>query len=370
MFDALLSRLQPPPPPPLPPAVFTNWAAATLETKLIAALVIVSLTANAAYLMGHSNGVSRVDTPPAAPPPVLHGAVAFLLLGLFCSPGSIDALRMMLWTPGVALPVPPGIVLIVLCASLVLAVSFTSTIYGRTDSATPPAKPAAVADAPSLPSAASTAHLIATRRSIFPKDFDGPVPRAAIERALAAANWAPTHGKTQPWRFCVFYGARAIERFEGLKRAATSRSLAASPDKLEAALSKMHKKGKDVAKCAAVVCLVCKRVAGAKGNFMPEWEDTCAVACAVQNFHLQLTAEGFCGYWSSGGVGGWADDPEVRALVGASPASPASAEPSVAAADTPRDSILGWFHVGACTTAGSYKARRDPIAEKTTWLTE
>ena len=29
------------------------------------------------------------------------------------------------------------------------------------------------------------------------------VPLAVIEEALAAANWAPTHGKTEPWRFVV-----------------------------------------------------------------------------------------------------------------------------------------------------------------------
>ena len=40
--------------------------------------------------------------------------------------------------------------------------------------------------------------LMKQRRSIFPKDFNGAsVPRAVIERALEAANWAPTHGKTE-----------------------------------------------------------------------------------------------------------------------------------------------------------------------------
>ena len=127
----------------------------------------------------------------------------------------------------------------------------------------------------------------------------------------------------------------------------------------------MTKKGGDVAKCAAVVCLVCKRVPGTKGDYMPEWEDMCAVACAVQNLHLQLTADGYVGYWSSGGVGGWADDPEVRAFVGASPTSPAAAGD-----DTPRDKILGWFHIGASDAVARYKARRDPIGDKTLWIAD
>ena len=32
----------------------------------------------------------------------------------------------------------------------------------------------------------------------------------------------------------------------------------------------------------------------------------------IDEAHLQLTAEGYHGYWSSGGVNGWADDDEVR----------------------------------------------------------
>ena len=27
--------------------------------------------------------------------------------------------------------------------------------------------------------------------------------RSALEQMLEAANWAPTHGKTEPWRFVV-----------------------------------------------------------------------------------------------------------------------------------------------------------------------
>ena len=27
--------------------------------------------------------------------------------------------------------------------------------------------------------------------------------RATLEQVLEAANWAPTHGKTEPWRFTV-----------------------------------------------------------------------------------------------------------------------------------------------------------------------
>lgn len=66
-----------------------------------------------------------------------------------------------------------------------------------------------------------------------------------------------------------------------------------------------------------IIAIVVKRVANAKGGLMPAWEETCSVACAVQNMHLSLTAEGFACYWSSGGVDGWADTDGIRDLVGA-----------------------------------------------------
>ena len=53
----------------------------------------------------------------------------------------------------------------------------------------------------SLPGPNATAALIRQRRSIFPKDFSAEhrLPLNVIEEMLEAANWAPTHGKTEPW---------------------------------------------------------------------------------------------------------------------------------------------------------------------------
>ena len=99
------------------------------------------------------------------------------------------------------------------------------------------------------------------------------------------------------------------------------------------------------------------RVRNGKGGLMPEWEEQCAVACAVQNFHLQLTAEGYHGYWSSGGVGGWADDEEIKAHVGAD-----------GGCDGQPDRVLGWFHVGVCDKPEAYRARRGPIGLKCKWV--
>ena len=47
--------------------------------------------------------------------------------------------------------------------------------------------------------------LIRNRRTIYPEQFsDRKVHLEQIELILNNAQWAPTHGNTQPWRFVVF----------------------------------------------------------------------------------------------------------------------------------------------------------------------
>lgn len=55
-----------------------------------------------------------------------------------------------------------------------------------------------------IPTPAQTAALIRNRRSIYPKHMTGnTVSKESIMAMLEAANWAPTHGRTEPWRFVV-----------------------------------------------------------------------------------------------------------------------------------------------------------------------
>jgi len=246
----------------------------------------------------------------------------------------------------------------VLGAALTLALSFTYVAFAGT--ATGAGAGAADADGttPMLVSPEDCFKLIRRRRSVFPKDYTGaPVPRHILERALEAANWAPTHGKTEPWRFVVFRG-EALSRFHAIKREATERHYAGRPEELHAALAKIDKKRAELEKVSAIIAIVLKRVPNSKDKLMPDWEEHCAVACSVQNLHLQLTAEGFAGYWSSAGVDGWADDSEVRRLVGA--------DEQVGGK---HDCVMGWFHVGVCDKSpDSFQRRPKPIEGKVKWL--
>ena len=240
---------------------------------------------------------------------------------------------------------------LVLGASLLLAVSFTSTVEVELDGGDK-----------ALPDAAALMHLVKTRRSIFPKDFSGEeVPRAVLLRVMEAANWAPTHGKTEPWRFVVLSTPESMAALQAARQKATERLLKDAPDKLDAALTKMARKAGDAAKVGALIALCVKRVINAKGSLMPEWEETAAVSCAVQNLHLMLTCEGYAGYWSSGGVAGdcaWANSDEVREMLGM--ACECQGEP---------DRVLGFFHVGAVTPEGAakYRGRRGALDDKVAW---
>ena len=61
--------------------------------------------------------------------------------------------------------------------------------------------------------------LIAQRRSVYPNQYNGkPVEKEVIERLLAAANHAPTHKRTEPWRFRVLQGESLKRLGEFLQR--------------------------------------------------------------------------------------------------------------------------------------------------------
>src|SRR3989442_13135136 len=45
------------------------------------------------------------------------------------------------------------------------------------------------------------------RRSINLRDLlPDPIEPTSLEQMLEAANWAPSHGHTEPWRFTIFVG--------------------------------------------------------------------------------------------------------------------------------------------------------------------
>ena len=85
---------------------------------------------------------------------------------------------------------------------------------------------------------------------------------------------------------------------------------------------------------------------------IPEWEELCACACAVQNMHLMATALGVGAYWSS-----WyelyRESDECGRFLGCSPAE--------------GDTCLGVFVVGECTKLHQIRGARQPLENVVRW---
>ena len=138
--------------------------------------------------------------------------------------------------------------------------------------------------------------LIMNRRSLKPALMDGErvVSDELWTELFECANWAPSHGHTEPWRFKVYRGEARVCFGRGLQEA--YRSETSEGDFRE---EKFVKMGRNPLLAHAVVAICMKR--DPKGK-IPEVEEIEAVGCAVQNLHLAAQSVGLGVFWSSPGV--------------------------------------------------------------------
>ena len=143
---------------------------------------------------------------------------------------------------------------------------------------------------------AAVFRVIRTRRSIKPADFadNRSIDRLTLEQLLDAANWAPTHGMTEPWRYCVFEGQARLDLGQKLQQIYQVQT---PTDQF-----KQQKSDKLMQSCQQSACVLAIVMHRQPTQKIPEVEEIEAVACSVQNLHLMATALGLAGYWSSGTV--------------------------------------------------------------------
>ena len=141
-------------------------------------------------------------------------------------------------------------------------------------------------------SAQTITSVIRSRRTIKPKHFsDRSVDESIIGELLENANWAPTHGMTEPWRFTIFVGDARKRLADFL--ADTYESIT-TPETYK---PNKHAGMKENALLAPVVIAIgMKRQESGK---ISELDEIQAVACAVQNIHLTAAAHGLGGFWST-----------------------------------------------------------------------
>lgn len=185
-------------------------------------------------------------------------------------------------------------------------------------------------------------NLIKDRRSIKPlKISTRKVHREQIEAMIQAANWAPTHAFTEPWRFKVF-GGKAKE--ELLKFQAELYKTKTSEDKfLPDTYNSFTERGKRV---TYVVGVWMKRQ---ETEVIPEIEEILAVGCAVQNFSLIAAAYGLGCFWSTGGFAFSTEMHEYMKL-------------------GPKDKFLGFLYVGYPEGEWPEPTKRGFWMNKVEWL--
>jgi nitroreductase len=182
--------------------------------------------------------------------------------------------------------------------------------------------------------------IIRQRRSVYPTQFDTTrtIDDAIIWQILENANHAPTHKKTEPWRFVVFKG-------EGLKKLAEFQAALYKEKNIGEKFneSTYQKLLSNPLKASHIIAIGMKR-----HENLPEIEEIEAVACAVQNIYLSATAYGVGGYWGSGGVTYY---PEAKSFFGLEE----------------NDKLLGFFYLGHIAKPSPENSRK-PIQEKVTWV--
>lgn len=134
--------------------------------------------------------------------------------------------------------------------------------------------------------------VIRHRRTIKPKQFnDQTIDDSILKEILENANWAPTHGMTQPWRFSVFRGAARQRLADFL--AETYKQITPAESFKQ---NKYEGMSSNAMKAPVVIAIGMKRQEIEK---ISELDELQAVACAVQNMHLTATAHGLGGFWST-----------------------------------------------------------------------
>ncbi len=136
------------------------------------------------------------------------------------------------------------------------------------------------------------AEAIRHRRTVKPERFTGEdVPDDAIWEMLDTANWAPTHGHTEPWRFSVFDGKSKSKLLTFLNTLDENLN---GPSEM-----KRQKRQRRFEPTSHIIAIGMKT---GKNPKIPLIEEQLAVAMAVQNIWLTCHALGYGGYWSTGNL--------------------------------------------------------------------
>lgn len=166
------------------------------------------------------------------------------------------------------------------------------------------------------------------------------IDQVFVQQLLELADWAPTHGKTEPWRFLVYTG-ESLKKFclqhADLYKAHTD------PDKFTS--TKYHGIIQNGEKSSHLVVAYMKRQATKK---IPLIEEIAAVAAAVEHILLGAQALGIASLWSTGGM---THHESMKKMLGL--------------AD--EDIVMGLLYLGYTDEVPVEGKRNIPLTEKISW---
>lgn len=147
---------------------------------------------------------------------------------------------------------------------------------------------------------------IKSRHSFYPMQMQegAEIPNDHIWQILENGNYAPSHKRTEPWRYQVFSGAEKMELVEEMVRI----FLRLNPNlkRKDARPQKLLKRKDQVSHIIAI----CMHRDPAES--IPVFEEEYAVACSVQNILLSMKSLNIIGYWSTGAL---AFSPDMHAYL-------------------------------------------------------
>lgn len=160
--------------------------------------------------------------------------------------------------------------------------------------------------------------LLTTRRSIKPRDMNGPGPSPAeLETILTVGARVPDHGKLAPWRFIVFEGDARVRAGEVIAGVFARKNPQAAP----ADIDTERKRLTDAPLVIGVVSLTKPHPK------VPAWEQELSAGASAMNIVTAATALGYGACWLTG----WfAFDRDVLAGFGLKP----------------EEKLVGLIHVG------------------------
>lgn len=173
---------------------------------------------------------------------------------------------------------------------------------------------------------------------------DEPVPKNLLEKVLEAGTWAPSHHRTEPWRYFVLTGNGRKPLGEVMAKIAAKNM---DDPESEKNRKKLDAEAKKPFRAPAIITVAVEPSNNPKVILQEEYG---AVYASIQNMLLAAHALGLGAYWRTGAS---AYDPMMKELFGLSE----------------KGEVLGFLYIGY-PKREIPAGKRKSVEEVAKWMTE